>query len=54
MEPDQLDEHTPEEIATGTTEFIMYLEECDSQECNYTWEALIRGSVLLYDFRKAT
>ena len=49
--PDSLDEHTPEEIAQGTTEFMRYMEECDSQEVNYTWEAMIRGSVLLYEFR---
>jgi hypothetical protein len=47
----ELDEHTPEEIAQGTTEFVMYLEECDSQEVNYTWKALMNGSVLLYDFK---
>ena len=29
---DELESHTPEEIAEGTTEFIRYLEECDSQE----------------------
>lgn len=46
-----LSDHTPEEIAQGTTDFVRYLEECDSQECVYTWEALMNGSVVLYDFR---
>ena len=45
------DDHTPEEIAHGTTEFMDYMEECDSLECVYTWEALMNGSVLLYDFK---
>jgi hypothetical protein len=48
---DELEEHTPDEIARGTTEFMDYLEECDSQECLYTWSALMNGSSLLYDFR---
>jgi hypothetical protein len=26
---DDLEDHTPEEIAEGTTDFIQYLEECD-------------------------
>lgn len=47
---DNLDNHTPEEIAQGTTDYVLYLEECDSQEVNYTWKALMKGSVLLYDF----
>ena len=47
--PEDIDECTPEDIATGTDEFIKYLEECDSQECNYTWTALMNGTVLLYD-----
>ena len=47
------EESTPEEIAQGSQEFIRYLEECDSTECNYTWEALMRGSVLIYDFRES-
>lgn len=51
MPPETLEDHSPEEIANGTTEFIQYLEECDSQEVNYTWETLMRGSLLLYDFR---
>ena len=49
--PEDLDEHTPEEIAQGTTEFIQYLEECDSKEAAQTWEALMRTTVMLYDFR---
>lgn len=48
------DDHTPEEIAHGTTEFMDYMEECDSQECVYTWETLMRGSVLLYDFKEVS
>ncbi len=48
---ENLDEHTPEEIAQGMAEFIRYLEECDSQECLYTYEAIMKGSILLYDFR---
>jgi len=48
---DDLDDHSPEEIAEGTTDFVKYLEECDSQAVLYAWEALIRGSVLLYDFK---
>ena len=52
MYPDDLDEHTPEEIAHGSTDWLMYEEECDSREVNYTYETLMRGSVLLYDFRK--
>jgi hypothetical protein len=51
---DNLDDHSPEEIATGTTEFTQYLEEADSQVVDYTWTALMNGSVLLYDFREAT
>ena len=46
-----LEQATPEEIATGTTEFIQYLEECDSQVVNYTWTALMNGSIELYDFK---
>jgi len=46
-----LEDHTPEEIAEGTTDFVNYLQECDSQIVLYAWDALIRGSVLLYDFR---
>ena len=46
-----LDEHTPEEIAQGTTEFVMYLEECDSTECVYTWRGLMESTVEEYDFR---
>jgi len=49
--PDDLDDHSPEEIAEGTAEFIRYLEECDSKECIYTWQALMEGSVVLYDFK---
>ncbi len=48
---DELDNITPEEIARGASEFVMYLEERDSQECIYTYEALMRRSVMLYDFR---
>ena len=48
---DYLDGHTPEEIAQGTTDYMQYLEECDSQECNYSWIGLMNGSVVLYDFR---
>lgn len=44
------EEHTPEEIARGSTEYFLYLEECDSQEVNYTYKSLMKGSVLLYDF----
>ena len=44
-----LEQATPEEISEGTDEFIKYLEEIDSQECNYTWTALMNGTVLLYD-----
>jgi len=49
--PDNLDDHTPEEIAHGAQEYFRYLEEGDSTVCDYTWEALMKGSVLLYDFR---
>jgi hypothetical protein len=49
---DELDDHTPEEIARGSQDYFEYLEECDSQEVNYNWEALVRGSVILYDFRE--
>jgi len=52
MIPDDLYEHTPEEIARGSSEYFLYLEEIDSQECIYTYEMLMKGSVLLYDFRK--
>ncbi len=47
----ELDDFTPEEIAQGAEEYFRYMEECDSQECVYTYEALMRGSVLLYEFR---
>ncbi len=46
-----LDEHTPEEIAEGTREFVMFLEEADSMECVYTWRALMEGTVIEHDFR---
>jgi hypothetical protein len=49
---DDLENDTPEEIAEGTTDFVQYLEECDSQVFDGTWEMLIRGSVLLYNFRE--
>ena len=52
MSDEPLNEFTPEEIAQGASEFIMYLEECDSQECVYTWDALMNGSCLLYDFKQ--
>ena len=45
------DEHTHEEIARGTTDYLMYLEECDGEECVYSWHRLMEGSVLLYEFR---
>ena len=48
--PDNLDDHTPEEIAQGAQEYFRYLEEKDSQECAQTWEALMRTTVMLYDF----
>jgi hypothetical protein len=47
---ENLEDHTPEEIAHGTTDFVMYLEECDSMECIYSHEALMAGSVELYNF----
>ena len=47
---DNLDDHTPEEIAQGTTEFIEYLEECDGKECVYTWRGLMEGTQVLYNF----
>jgi hypothetical protein len=50
--PDELNEHTPEEIARGSQDYFEYLEECDSQEVAYTWETLLKGSVMLYDFRE--
>ncbi len=46
-----LDDMPVEDVAKGVTEFVMYLEECDSQECVYTYRALMDGSLLLYDFR---
>jgi hypothetical protein len=46
------EESTPDEIAKGTSEYFNYLEECDSSECVYTWEAIMAGSILLYDFRE--
>ena len=49
---DELDGHTPEEIARGSTDYFLYLEEIDSQECVYSWQRLMEGSVLLYDFSK--
>ena len=42
---------TPEEIMHGSQEYFKYLEECDSMDCVYTFEALMKGSVMLYDFR---
>ena len=48
---DELEGHTPEEIAHGTTDYLMYLEECDGEECVYSWHRLMEGSVLLYEFR---
>jgi hypothetical protein len=51
--PDDLDEHTPEEIAKGSSDYFLYLEECDSQEVIYTWETLLKGSVMLYDFKES-
>lgn len=47
----ELDDHSPEEIADGTRDFIQYLEECDSRECVYTWIGLMKGTILQYDFR---
>jgi len=47
---DDLENDTPEEIAEGTTEFIRYLQECDSQVFDDTWEMLMNGSKKLYDF----
>ena len=49
--PENLDDLSPEEIAQGTTEFVQYLEECDSKEAAQTWEALMRTTVMLYNFR---
>lgn len=47
--PEPIDSATPEEIVEGVTEFVQFLEECDSQVCDYTWSALMKGSVLIYD-----
>jgi hypothetical protein len=47
---ENLDDHTPEEITQGAQEYFRYLEECDSQLFDNTWEALMKGSVILYDF----
>lgn len=49
---DEDDEASPDEIATGTTEFVQYLEECDSMYVNYLWNGLMEGTIVLYDFRK--
>jgi hypothetical protein len=49
----ETDEHNPDEIAKGTSEYFNYLEEADSTECIYTWEALMQGSILLYDFKES-
>ena len=48
IDPDDL---PVEEVAQGVSDFVNYLEECSDQECLYTYEALMRGSLLLYDFR---
>ncbi len=51
MSDEPQDDSTPEDIMEGTTDYFNYLEECDSQECVYSYEALMRGSKILYDFR---
>lgn len=50
--PDEIEDHTPEEIAEGSQEYMKYLEECDSKECIYAWGGLMEMCVMLYDFRK--
>ena len=45
---DAFDEHSAEEIARGAGDFVMYLEECDSQECVYTYSALMESTVVIW------
>ena len=49
---DDLEDHTPEEIAQGSQEFIKYLEEDDGKEVIWNYRTLMINTVLLYDFSK--
>lgn len=44
------DNFTPQEIVDGVREFFLFLEECDSQVCDYSDAVLKAGSVVLYEF----
>jgi hypothetical protein len=48
---DEIDHQSADEIVYGSQDYMRYLEECDSQICDYDYYLLMDGSVMLYDFR---